>query len=164
MNIKRRERFKKTGKRVGRAINPRAWMGYDHLKKSTLFLKNEFNNVFVPPSPGEQNDFEEVVENFNLTPKELLEKQKTFLFLAIFLVFLMLIVLGYALYQLIHAHYLSFFPSFVLSLFCLSLAFRYHFWYFQVKSRKLGCTLQEWLEFLLSKKQSSEKNLPTRRK
>jgi len=25
-----------------------------------------------------------------------------------------------------------------------SQAFRYHFWYFQIQQRKLGCTLEDW--------------------
>ena len=34
--------------------------------------------------------------------------------------------------------------TFSLTLYGLSQAMRYHFWYFQIQSRKLGCTFQEW--------------------
>lgn len=32
------------------------------------------------------------------------------------------------------------------SLFIGALCFRYHFWWIQIKKKKLGCTLQEWKE------------------
>jgi len=31
-----------------------------------------------------------------------------------------------------------------LTLYVLTQAFRYHFWLFQLRNRKLGCTLSEW--------------------
>jgi intracellular multiplication protein IcmV len=33
----------------------------------------------------------------------------------------------------------------MVSLVAFANAFRAHFWYFQTKQRKLGCTIQEWL-------------------
>jgi intracellular multiplication protein IcmV len=38
----------------------------------------------------------------------------------------------------------AFIVSLVVTLIALILAYRYHFWYFQMKQRKLGCTFSEW--------------------
>jgi intracellular multiplication protein IcmV len=35
---------------------------------------------------------------------------------------------------------------------CLAQAFKYHFWYFQIRQQKLGCTVSQWLKFVLREK------------
>ena len=51
---------------------------------------------------------------------------------------------AYAMYQMLYGGVLSVILSLVLSFVSLALAFRYHFWHFQIKHRKLGCSFQEW--------------------
>ncbi len=152
-NKKREERLKKTNKRLGKIINPRAWLGYDRLSESASFIKSQMTSIFnLNPQMDESEDFNEVVGNLGLTPKALQKKKNFFVGLTIFFIALMLLVLGYAFYQWINGHYRAILPSFVLSFLCLALAFRYHFWYFQMKVERLGCTLQEWLDYVLSGK------------
>jgi len=57
-------------------------------------------------------------------------------------------VLIYAFYHLWMGHYLPILPSIVLSCVCLAQAFRYHFWYVQLKIGKLGCTFDDWLDYM----------------
>lgn len=161
MKTERRERFEKTGKWLGRVINPRAWMGYDGIKESGVFIKEETKRIFTPPEQTIPDDFHDTLQRLGLTPEEVLKKQKTFLRLAILVLSLMLIALGYAVYQLIEGHIRSFIPSIMLAVLCSSFAFRYHFWYFQMKKQKLGCTFSEWLNFVwpgLSENKMMRKN------
>jgi intracellular multiplication protein IcmV len=57
-------------------------------------------------------------------------------------------VLGvlYFFYALLHMMWEQSVIIFLFCLFISALCFRYHFWYIQVKKRKLGCTFKEWKE------------------
>jgi intracellular multiplication protein IcmV len=55
-------------------------------------------------------------------------------------------------YQLFYGSYQAAIVSFIILWIALVLAFRYHFWYFQIKNRKLGCTVYEWYRGLLGDK------------
>lgn len=135
-------------------INPRAWLGYDHLKSSTDALWNSVDSLFKPAVSDVHDDFDSAVNDLGLNELILRKKQQAFLRLSLLAVFLMFVVLVYAGYQLVHHHYLSFFPSIVLALICVAIAFRYHFWYFQIKTAQLGCTFNDWLDYMtLGKKQ-----------
>lgn len=152
MKKKAKERLKKTGKTVRKYFNPANWMGYSHIETSADMIKQTVADIFIPPESGVEDDFSETVEQLGLSPEILKSKQKALMRLCVFLVFLMLIVLSYSSYQLYQGHYRAFIPSLVLSFVCLAFAFRYHFWYFQIKVQRLGCTFQEWLNYVLSGK------------
>ncbi|MFN7097984.1 MAG: type IV secretion protein IcmV, partial [Gammaproteobacteria bacterium] len=55
------------------------------------------------------------------------------------------LILLYTLYLLWQGSFGSASLAFVVMLISIATACRYHFWYFQVKNRKLGCTIKEWL-------------------
>jgi intracellular multiplication protein IcmV len=54
------------------------------------------------------------------------------------------LIFFYDMYLFIVGGYLGGLLGLVLMLIALTLAFRYHFWYFQIKHRKLNCSLKEW--------------------
>jgi len=137
-------RFKKVGKSVSSILNPRKWADYDRVKENTLLIKDTAKTLFIPNSKKFVDSFDSVVERLGLTEEKLLQKQRSFLRLAFLAIFLALLVAGYAFYQLYHANYHTFFASLSLSAVCCMMAFRYHFWYFQIRQRKLGCTIKEW--------------------
>lgn len=63
------------------------------------------------------------------------------------------IALCYLVYLIIGGHWKGVLVCFGVVLLAASLAFRYHFWLFQLEKRKLGCSFREWLkEGLLGKK------------
>lgn len=151
---RRKERFNKLKQGVQKRINPRAWSGYDYIKDSTSSALQGARRLFFP-SPMESGysyTFDEAVELYNVTPEKLRKKCLGFLRLTVLAIFLSILMFIYAITELIFGHFLSFFPSFVVSLLCLAIAFKYHFWYFQIKTKKLGCSVHEWLEYILPSK------------
>ena len=66
---------------------------------------------------------------------------KKVLFIFIFILFFAII---YCMKGLAEHNWRLFITSFGFSTVCLVFAFRYHFWLYQLKRRKLGCTFQEW--------------------
>ena len=66
----------------------------------------------------------------------------------LFLLFCLILLLSvvYLVVTLSHHLWYTSLLVFCFSLFITALCFRYHFWWFQVKKRKLGCTFDEWKE------------------
>jgi hypothetical protein len=57
----------------------------------------------------------------------------------------------YSAYHFAHQHTVAGLISISFCLMCLSFAFRYHFWMFQIRKRELGCTFREWLNSVTGK-------------
>ncbi|PWY54688.1 type IV secretion protein IcmV [Legionella qingyii] len=132
------------GNLLRRIINVRRWFDWDRMKAFTLYLVNGFRRLFVPQKKGEAESFNDAVKLLNLTDESLLIKQKSLFRLSIIMLLTALLILGYAGFQLFYGSIKSFFVSLIVTLIALVLAFRYHFWYYQIKNRKLGCTFNEW--------------------
>lgn len=129
-----------------RVINIRGWLDFERVRSFTLYLLNGLKRLFVPQPQGADKPFEAVVKKMQLTEEDLILKQRALKRLSILMVTIAVIVESYALYLLFNAYFSAAILSVVVGMLALVLAFRYHFWYFQIKQRKLGCTLLEWYE------------------
>lgn len=139
---------KKSGSRVGkvfkRVINIRYWADWDRVNSLSSSLLRGIKRLFVPSSTTATETFDEALARMNITESDLSLKQKALLRLSIVMVAVAGLVLIYTGYQLFYGSFKAVLVSLVVMLVALVLAFRYHFWYFQIKQRKLGCTYQEW--------------------
>ncbi|MFA5959990.1 MAG: type IVB secretion system protein IcmV [Tatlockia sp.] len=139
---------------IGRVFNVRAWIDFDRMRSFTSYLANGFQRMFVPQQgPKEQSEtFDEAAGRLNLSEKDIKSKQSALFRLSILMCLAALFMFGYALYHVVYGSYRASLISLVLMLIALALAFRYHFWYFQIKERKLGCTVQQWYKGLVGEK------------
>lgn len=139
---------KKSGSRVGRVvtriINIRFWFDWDRMKAFTAALMNGIKGMFVPQQSVTSESFNDAKTRMNLSDDELLSKQNALFRLSMLMLFVAVLLLGYSGYQLFYGSLKAFLVSLVVTLIALVLAFRYHFWYFQIKHRKLGCSINEW--------------------
>ena len=139
-----------------RVFNIRQWSDYDRLKAFTQFLGDGIKKMVVPRKADVQNTeetFSEALTELNLTEDDLRARSKGLYRLSMLMCTITFFILSYAVYHLIIGNYKAAIISLVVSRSSLVLAFRYHFWYFQIKERKLGCTIQEWYKYgLLGKK------------
>ncbi len=130
----------------GRLFNVRTWVDFDRMRSFTYYLLNGFRKMFIPGSserePGES--FESAKERLNLTEQELVSRQRALFRLSLLMSGGALVIFAYAIYHLYYGNYRATIISLVLMLIAFALSFRYHFWYFQIKERKLGCTFKEW--------------------
>jgi intracellular multiplication protein IcmV len=129
-------------------FNPRAWLGYDTLKESTQGFIGIVRGVLGRRTfePGEKETFSEAAARFNLTEKDIKDLQLTYFSYALLFFLIALLIFAYCIWLLIHWHINAFILALALVAMMLSQAFRFHFWYFQIKHRKLGATLNEWLK------------------
>lgn len=126
-------------------FNPREWLGFDDLKGSFFLIRDTLKNSFTTPTARRTETFEEAMQRLKTTETDLQKTEKTYS--TFVLVFLTCGAL-----TLFFSFYLLFFHGSVAG--CMlglasgalffTQAFKYHFWLFQIKHRKLGCTLSEW--------------------
>ncbi len=102
-------------------------------------------DIVVPKKANTVETFEEAMQRLDLTEEDLIERQKEFTRLCYFFLALAMVVVAYALYAAFTGTMMSSLISFCLALYALTQAFRFHFWLFQIKNRKLGCSIKEWM-------------------
>lgn len=141
----RKEKGSTTSNFIKAFVNPRAWSSYDMMVEIWGYLKETFFRLFVPKPRRQFQNLDDVMIKLSLSEKDLQERKKVFLRMAILMFVLSALTFIYVLYYLLYAEYLVVGIGSALILLTLAFAFRYHFWYFQLEKGKLGCTFKEWL-------------------
>lgn len=129
---------------ITQIFNVRKWLDWERVKGGTLYLKNGISRLFLPQQNAEAESFDDAMKELNLDEESLLVKQKSLFRLSIIMVSAAVLILAYAVYMLFLGSIKAFFVSLVVAMLGIILAYRYHFWYFQIKQRKLGCSFNEW--------------------
>lgn len=142
---------KQKGSRIGTVIksilNVRKWSDYDRLKSFTLYLGEGFRKMFIPQGARKKKvSFHEAVARMKLTEKDLKIKKRALLRLSILMCIMAIGIMAYSGYHFYYGFYKAALVSIVISMLGFVLAFRYHFWYFQIRERKLGCSFMEWFK------------------
>lgn len=135
-------------------INIPQWFDWGRVKSFTLFLGDLFKRLFVLQTDSSNaadttpatDSFAVAQEKLRLTDADLLLRQKALFRLSMLMLCIASGILIYSGYNFFHGAIKAGFISLVVMMVALALAFRYHFWCFQIKNRKLGCTLQQWFK------------------
>ena len=129
-------------------IDPAAWFGYGTVKGITQTLWGLVRGLFVTAEPtavAPTETYAEALQRLNLTDETAQANAKNYFIFALFFAALSFGVLVYGLYLLLfHRSFLGFLLALAVTALLSAQAFQLHFWYFQVKHRKLGCTFDEW--------------------
>jgi len=128
-------------------FNVRSWIDYDRLKSFTTYLGTGIKKMFVPEPidvVDTSTSFKEMVTSLNLSEQDLADRARGLYRLSIIMGVIAGAMFVYAIWHMVFGNWKATIVSLVVSCLGLVLAFRYHFWYFQIKERKLGCTLREW--------------------
>lgn len=126
------------------------WVGYQYLKGSFQTTFHFTTKLFKPAIATHHETFEESLKRLQLTEEDLLHRKKEFTMLLYFYLVMTASLFVYSLHIASNKQVWGFLICFMLMLYCLSQAFHFHFWLFQLKHRKLGCTIQEWWSSKLS--------------
>lgn len=138
------QKFQRTRGIIGRVFNLRAWGNADGWWGHALDLTDSIQRLFVPQAPTKKETLEIVMRRLKLSKEQVLAKQRNFLFLAIFSFLIAIGCFCYLIYLIIEGHLAALPLSVAVFAIALAFSFRYHFWYFQLKQGKLGCSVQEW--------------------
>lgn len=134
----------KTGKIFKRVLDVRGWSDWDRTKTGTSWIVDTIKKLFVPQQHTVDESFDEAKQRLRLTESDIENKKKALLGLSILMAIFAVGLFIYALYLIINLHIAAFFLTIVIMGVALTLAFRYNFWYYQFKVRKLGCSISEW--------------------
>ncbi len=125
-------------------LNVPRWVSYDFLKNSGTDVYKAGRAVFKAPTIEKPESFVEAVDRLHLSDKDLKVRfdscRNTFV---VFFVFAVLLAL-YTLYLLFHGVFMGALLALAVTVLIGMHAFKYHFWMFQIKHKKLGCSFNEW--------------------
>jgi intracellular multiplication protein IcmV len=126
-------------------FNPMGWLGYDMLKAQFRLSRDVLKDSFTPAEPTRKESFAEAMKRLNVTEEDVIQTATRYFLFSIVFVVLGLLTAGFGFYLLFaHGSLAGFILGLVSATLFVVYAFRYNFWYFQIKHRKLGCTFDEW--------------------
>lgn len=126
-------------------VNVHEWIALGTLLQTFRGLFSSINDTMKPAAPGTAETFDEALARLGIPPTRVQALQRYFFKMAFLMAFLGLLAVLYVLYLLFAGFFGVSIFAFLIALIMFAYAYRYHFWYFQLKSRKLGCTFREWL-------------------
>jgi intracellular multiplication protein IcmV len=127
-------------------------LGYDSIKKSAQGIKSMAGELTTAQKAQRKETFEEALVRLNLTEEDIEKRrqefQKLFRIFSIFGVGL----LCYLVYAIFSKAIIASLGTVGILLFVIAQLFRYDFWLFQIREKRLGCTFKEWFNDLVGKK------------
>jgi intracellular multiplication protein IcmV len=147
--------FRGMGKMIKPLVNVPKWMNAKQITNDASYISDIAKVIFKPKKAGHEESFEEAMKRLKLTEADLKQRYSEFRRLSIIFGIVFLCLLAYAVYLLLgvdpEASWRAIALSFVVSLIALIQFFRFHYWIYQIKQRRLGCGLKEYfLRGLLS--------------
>ena len=153
--------------RVRKAVTTRLrkWSDYDQIMQTGKSLKEFLLSLFVPQRTSYQESLTQAMSRLQLSAEDIRNRMRSFKRLTVIMLVIAAIVFLYSVYLFMHRHLAVAGISLLMMGLPLMLAFRYHFWFFQLKQGKLGCSLSEWfIQGVLGRKAAvQDTNLPTPR-
>jgi intracellular multiplication protein IcmV len=122
------------------------WIGYRQLAAANRSIFSFAKKCLLPEEAGVQESFSTAFARLQLTEADLAARIKVFKRLQWLWMILFLVSIAYGVYLLSEHALRGFFPCLGFSFVILTQVFRYHFWIFQIRHRRLGCTFREWLD------------------
>jgi intracellular multiplication protein IcmV len=139
-------------KRIKPFVDIPRWIGYRQLLTTNRSLLAFAKRFFIPQQATINESFEDALLRLGVTEADLAQRLKEFTRLLWIWITLLIISIAYGLYLLSENALRGFFPCLGISFIILTQVFRYHFWIFQIRHRRLGCSFQEWFVHLFSGK------------
>ncbi len=147
----------KVTKRIGQGfkflVNFPRWMGWDRIRDSAKQIGGMAKSITTVRQAKHQETFEEAIKRLNLSEEEITKQISRHIWMFSLYATLALAMFVYAFYLLFTQYYQGFILGIFVGILTSSLAFREHFYYFQMKTRQLGCTFQDWVDFVLRRAQ-----------
>ena len=139
---KRRSIVKSTFKTF---IDVPSWLGWNQIKENSSSIWGAILPVLRVRKTNRKETFEQAMSRFNLTEADLVVRARRCIREIVFYFILACIGFIYMVYLFVNAHILAGLIMILVGMLLIIKALGSHFWYFQIKHRKLGCTLKEWI-------------------
>lgn len=140
----------------GSIFNVKKWVSYDEISYNGKWIIDSLKLLFSKPkklTEQELNEtFSDAVVRLRMSEIDIVAKTKHFLLTSILYFVIASGLFSYEIYLIIKgAPFLSLIMNFALIGLVGAYAYRESFWYMQMKRRKLGCTFEEWRNYILGR-------------
>lgn len=126
-------------------FNPRAWLDVEEIKDNNKIIWDSISGLFSPATPDRTETFDEAIKRLGLNEHSIDDAQKNYQAFTWFFLGLGFLVVCLGFYLIFYHRTISgLILAFAAAALFFGQAFRYSFWHFQIKHRKLGCTFAEW--------------------
>jgi intracellular multiplication protein IcmV len=126
-------------------FNPSAWLGVNELTAYNRVIGDTLKTTFTPDKAQRKESFEQALKRLNLTEEDVQLRAKRYrLYSWIFAGFGLVLFLASFYYLFAYHTFAGWCLAMMSAVLFAANAFRFDFWYFQIKHRKLGCTFNEW--------------------
>lgn len=135
---------------IGRLIKPlvdvKTWTDSSRFIEHGKTVYNDAKKLLVKVEQTNTETFEEASDRLGLSEAYLEKLKNKFLLTSLIFLVLGFIAAFYFAYIVTHGAWHTWAMGVVVVMLALTQFFRYHFWYYQIKSRRLGCTIKEWFK------------------
>ena len=138
----------KSRKFIKTFLNIPKWTGSAYLLSSARSIKSLAKSLFTVKKPEFEETFEEAIARLNLSEEALQKRQKNYLITAACYFICAVFMFAYMIYLIKLQHIMASISALSLTLVLLAFFFRDHFWYTQIKQKKLGLSFSDWLQHL----------------
>ncbi len=134
-------------------VNPKKIMGPESVKMQTKIMSDSFKSAFKRNKKEKYTptSFEDCMQHYNISEADLKKRIKNANYTVSFCMGLSLLTLVSLVYQCMQHSISGAVLSLTLALLLWAMAFREHYNLFQMRERKLGCTVKEWFNSLFKK-------------
>lgn len=131
------------------------WADWPGIKHTSRYLWHQAKTLFSKEKPKYSETFQEATERLSLSNDSLVSQAKRYYILSFLFFMYAIFLIIYGGIILVGGNWIGGIISFSLSIYALALAFRFHFWRFQIIQQKLGCTVKEWSQSLIAPKRTT---------
>lgn len=126
--------------------NVKGWSGWSQLKDNAQIVKNFAQDLKAPngTTAVQAQTFESAMKSYGLTENDIKRLTRNHFLTAVICVAFSLAAFLWMFHLIYKGLFLSSLVSLSLSALMAAYGFREHFFYFQLKQRKLNCTVKEW--------------------
>ena len=145
------ERKRKGFKRYASSMfNVSRWVGTEEIRESYRSLRSMVSSFCTIDQPEYEESFEEAMIRLSLTTEDLEARRKYYLWFAFFYLMIAVGLAAYAYYLYGEGQPMAGTVCLPLVMVMLVFFFKYHFWYTQIKHKRLGMGVSQWLVALLT--------------
>lgn len=145
--------FRAMGRGVASGFRVNRWLGTNRIKGSAKSVKEIATTLFDNEKAEEVKNlnFEECLKHYNMTEADLELRMKQAKKWVAFCLATTVLAFGYMFYEFHANELIATFVCFMIGVLTIAYAFREHFNLFQMRQRRLGCTVSEWFTSLISR-------------
>lgn len=125
-------------------FNPSGWLDTETLSTSTATIWDVIKATTTPDTPLREESYQGALKRLKISDKEAQERGKTFTVYAYIFASLGALCILFSFYLLFYHTFFGWIIGLCAAALFFGQGFRFHFWAFQIKHRKLGCSFEEW--------------------